>query len=74
VLSQLIAKTNIMKTITIRDLYPHLSDEDLEIAEDELERYLALVMRIYNRIIEENGYDGMVRIIEEAKANGPKSG
>jgi hypothetical protein len=58
-----------MKTVTIRDLYPHLSDEELEIVEDQFEQYLALVMRIYDRIIEEKGYEALVRIIEEAKAN-----
>jgi hypothetical protein len=36
--------------ITIRDLYPHLDEEQLEEAEENLERYLELVLRIYERI------------------------
>lgn len=33
----------------IRNLYPHLSDEQLAQVEDNLERYLALVLRIFER-------------------------
>jgi hypothetical protein len=36
--------------ITIRDLYPDLDDEQLKEAEENLERYLELTLRIYNRI------------------------
>jgi len=35
---------------TIRDLYPNLSDHELAEAEENIERYLALVLRIYERI------------------------
>ena len=35
---------------TIRDLYPHLSEERLKEAEENLECYLALSLRIYERI------------------------
>lgn len=35
---------------TLRDLYPDLNDEQLAEVEDSLERYLALVMRIFNRL------------------------
>jgi hypothetical protein len=72
-MSELIAKPNIMKTFTIRDLRPDLSDEELEIVDDQFEQYLALVMRIYDRIIEEKGYEEMVRIIDEAKAGRSQS-
>ena len=34
---------------TIRDLYPNYTDEELAEAEDNIERYLALVLRIYER-------------------------
>jgi hypothetical protein len=34
---------------TIRDLYPHLSENELAEAEQILERYLALVLRIFER-------------------------
>jgi hypothetical protein len=34
---------------TIRDLYPRLTDQELEEAEDNLERYLMLVLSIFER-------------------------
>lgn len=34
---------------TIRDLYPHYTDKQLAEAEDNLERYLILVLRIFER-------------------------
>jgi hypothetical protein len=34
---------------TIRDLYPHLSENELAEAEQILERYLTLVLRIFER-------------------------
>jgi len=36
--------------ITIRDLYPHLTEAELAEAEDNLERYLMLVLRIFERM------------------------
>ena len=35
---------------TLRDLYPHFTDEQLEEAEANLERYLAVMMRIAERL------------------------
>ena len=35
---------------TIRDLYPNLTDEQLAEVEDTWERYLALVLRIFERL------------------------
>jgi hypothetical protein len=35
---------------TIRDLYPQLNDEQLAEVEDTWERYLALVLRIFERL------------------------
>jgi hypothetical protein len=35
---------------TIRDLYPHFTDEQLAEAEDAHDRYLALVLRIFERV------------------------
>lgn len=35
---------------TIRDLYPNLSVEELALAEDNLEQYLLLMLRIYERV------------------------
>ena len=34
----------------IRDLYPHLSEKELAEAEDNLERYLSIVLRIFERV------------------------
>ena len=34
---------------TIRDLYPHYTENELAEAEDNLERYLTLVLRIFER-------------------------
>ena len=42
--------------ITLRDLYPHFTNEQLEEAEANLERYLAVMMRIAERLQAE-GYD-----------------
>jgi hypothetical protein len=35
---------------TIRDLYPGLNEEQLAQVEDSLERYLTLVLRIFERL------------------------
>jgi hypothetical protein len=35
---------------TIRDLYPHFTDAQLAEAEDAHDRYLALVLRIFDRL------------------------
>jgi len=35
---------------TIRDLYPHFTDEQLVEAEDAHDRYLAIVLRIFERL------------------------
>jgi hypothetical protein len=36
--------------VTVRDLYPHLNDEKLKEADENLDRYLELTLRIYDRI------------------------
>ncbi|MES2216392.1 MAG: hypothetical protein V4481_03785 [Patescibacteria group bacterium] len=36
--------------ITTRDLYPHLSEEELAEADENLDRYIELVLRIYERL------------------------
>jgi hypothetical protein len=38
------------KPITIRDLYPHMSEEELAVAEATLRRYVAVLVRIYERL------------------------
>lgn len=35
---------------TLRELFPHLTDDELAEAEASLDRYLALTQRIYERI------------------------
>ena len=35
---------------TLRDLYPHLNDEQLAEVEDTFERYLSLAQRIFDRV------------------------
>jgi hypothetical protein len=37
---------------TIRDLYPHFNDKELAAAKENLERYLVLVLRIFERLEE----------------------
>jgi hypothetical protein len=38
------------REITIRDLYPHLTDEQLREAEDRFRQYIELSIRMYRRI------------------------
>lgn len=49
-MSPLTNKTSQLPDITIKDLYPHLNDEELKEAEDNLDRYVELVLRIYERV------------------------
>ena len=43
----------------IRDLYPHLSDEELAVAEANLDQYLRVILRIVERLESEaNEMDG----------------
>jgi len=42
--------TNRETPITIANLYPHLSDEQLLKAEENLNRYIQLALQIYERI------------------------
>lgn len=43
---------------TIAELYPHLTPEEQREAEENLTRYLEVVLQIYNRIsLERGGFD-----------------
>lgn len=42
------------RPITIRDLYPHMTEEELAVAEANLKRYVAIVVRICNRLKSED--------------------
>jgi hypothetical protein len=37
-------------TLSIRDLYPSLSNDELAEAEENIDRYLAVVLRIFERL------------------------
>ncbi len=41
--------TDTKSTPAIRELYPNLSEKELAEAEDNMERYIALVLRIFER-------------------------
>jgi len=44
------------RELTIRDLYPHLSEAQLKEAEENLGRYLELELRVYERILAAEAY------------------
>ena len=46
---------NTQSSIAIHDLYPQLNEKELVHAEDNLDRYLALVLRIFERLEAEAG-------------------
>ena len=39
--------------ITIRELYPNMTDDELAVAEANLKRYVAAIVRIYDRLTAE---------------------
>ena len=40
-------------TEPLRQLYPQLKDDELQLADETIEAYLALVRRIYDRVIDD---------------------
>lgn len=44
--------------LTIRDIFPELSDDDVEEAEDRFHRYLDLSLRMYKRIYRDDPGSG----------------
>lgn len=38
------------ESTTIKDLYPHLNEEQLKEADENLKRYLEVVLRIFERV------------------------
>ena len=44
---------NEAKDLTLRGLYPDLSDDERAAADESLDRYVALILRIYERIRED---------------------
>lgn len=56
------------KEIRIEDLYPHFTKEQLKDAEERLDRYLELVLRMYERVtINPIEYEKFRRLVEESK-------
>ncbi len=49
---------------TIRELYPHLNEDQLREAEDNLQRYFEIALRIYERLeseknlVDNQSFDG----------------
>jgi hypothetical protein len=41
------------ESVTIKDLYPHMTEEQLKEAEENLDRYLTHVLRICERLHQE---------------------
>lgn len=52
--SQFVRNNNMDNNPTIRDLYPHFTDEELVEAEDTLDRYIMLVLHICERMESES--------------------
>jgi len=44
------SKSSAEQHVSIHRLYPHLNDEELKQAEENLDRYLELALQIYDRI------------------------
>jgi hypothetical protein len=55
--------------LTIRDLYPTLRDEQLKEAEENLERYIALALSIYERICADPELYAKFRHLTASKAH-----
>jgi hypothetical protein len=53
--------------LTIANLYPQLNEEQRKEAEENLERYLALMMRIYNRIQRSQGHQSLNALTDEGQ-------
>lgn len=52
------------QTITIQQLYPNLSADELKLAEENLTAYLGLVLRIYTRLEQQ----GSLEVLTEPKS------
>jgi len=71
--------------LTIRDLYPHLNEEQLKEAEENFKRYIELSIRMYRRIqadpeayarfkaLTALGQPPTIRDIKSSKPNTPTS-
>ncbi len=57
------------KEITIADLYPELTPEQQAEAEERLLRYLAIVRKIYDHLVETGEIDNVLLRIQWEKKN-----
>ena len=58
------------KKMEIKDLYPHMTEEQLKEAEETIEQYLELLLRIYERIKNDpKEQERLTRLLTEAKRN-----
>lgn len=58
------------KPINVRDLYPDLTEEELQEAEENLEAYLEVVLRIYERIANDPAaYAELQKLLAEENRN-----
>lgn len=58
------------QNIELKDLYPHLTEEQLKETEETIEQYLELVLRIYERIKNDpKEQERLLRLLTEAKRN-----
>ena len=62
------------REITIRDLYPHLSEAQLKEAEENLGRYLELELRVYERILADPEAYGRFRALTASKQRSTMDG
>ena len=59
---------------SIRDLYPYLSEKELQAAEENLDAYLELVLEIYERIREDpRTYELVRRLLARALDSNPNA-
>lgn len=48
--------------VSLHELYPHLTEAEIEIAESNLRRYIAVMVRIYERVRSEQGPQAAKRL------------
>jgi len=56
------------QSINIRDLYPHLSEEELKEADENFRAYIDLTLRIYERICADPAAYARFRALTDSKA------
>lgn len=60
--------------ITVKELYPNLNEEELEEAEDTLDRYIDLAVRMYKRIkADPEAHAEFIALTDERRASRMKT-